>query len=167
MQVKVTALSARAVLISAGAISAQHAAPAVAPPAVLELVRTIVRDSMSAGGQRGDQFYLAGTPVTLALLVDAALGGDTLIRSGVPSCPSGTTSTGAPVSAPVGFLIGAQLTAAPDSASWEFSAVKNCQLFTLGRTDASEAFGEGGVWQIQRVAGTWQIVASSKRWHTE
>ena len=141
--------------VGALAISTLEAQSSTLDKELREVIHGVVVDSLRGGGWQEDQIFVARDSASLALLVTAEVpvtyGPDKTV-----TCPGSTTGTTGKALTNLGYWVKIDLETSDDKAGWILSVRKSCKSVHLGRDP--RGFLHGGVWEIRKVSGSWQIV---------
>jgi hypothetical protein len=142
-------------VVGALGISTVQAQPSTLDKELRAVIHGVVVDSLRGGGWQEDQIFVARDSASLALLVSAEVpatyGPDKTV-----TCPGSTTGTTGKVLTHLGYWVQIDLERSEDKAAWILSVRKSCKFVYLGRDP--RGFLHGGVWEIRKVSGSWQIV---------
>lgn len=149
-------------LLCGSPLSAQVAEGTPSDRAVFALVRSIVLDSLNAGGHRVGQVVVADDSASGALLRAAAVPAtQPTALPAVVVCPGSTDSDNTAWADPVGFRMKASLLPIAGRQRYRLVLSKSC-LFHYRGTVRSRGFREDAAWEIGRVDGEWRIVRSAR-----
>ena len=141
--------------VGALAISTLQAQSSTLDQELRAVIHGVVVDSLRGGGWQEDQIFVAQDSASLALLVSAEVpviyGPDKTV-----TCPGSTTGTTGKVLTDLGYWVKVDLERSDDKAGWILSVRKSCKIVYRGRDP--RGFFHGGVWEIRKVSGSWQIV---------
>jgi hypothetical protein len=121
-----------------------------------EITRAVVVDSLRGGGWQEDQIFVARDSASLTLLALAKVPATLAEPGKAVTCPGSTTGTTGKILTNLGYWVDAELKESDDKSGWILSVTKSCQFVYQGRDP--RAFGQGRVWEIRKVNGSWRII---------